>query len=131
MHFLINNTNCDLWKMGCGTIAMCDAELYMTLQNSDYSLRFNDIFDEDFQKTGLVEMDDYKDYVEQMYKFEYPIFDVYHGLYQTHMEGGLVYYFMLNHCYNKTVKWARYGQLAGEAAKQKIADEIESMLRKI
>lgn len=117
-----------LWKIGCGTIAMCDAELYMTLQNSDYSLRYSDKFDKDFQKTGLCEMDDYTDYVEQMYMFKYPIFDVYHGLYPTNMEGGLTNYFITNHCYDKKVKWARYGQFANDTAKQKIADEIERML---
>lgn len=117
-----------LWKIGCGTIAMCDAELYLTLQNSGYSLRVPTTLAADCQQTGSCQNGAYRDYIEQMYMLKYPIFDVYHGLYPTNMEGGLTNFLMANNCYSKKVKWARYGQFASDTAKQKIADEIERML---
>lgn len=117
-----------LWHMGCGTIAMCDAELYLTLQNRGYSLRVPTALAADCQQTGSCQKGAYRDYIEQMYMLKYPIFDVYHGLYPTNMEGGLTNFLMANNCYGKKVKWARYGQFASDTEKQKIADEIARML---
>lgn len=116
--------------MGCGTIAMCDAELYLTLQNSGYSLRVPTTFATDFQQTGLCQKDAYRDYIEQMYKSRYPITDVNAGLYPWNMEKELHVFLFANHSSNTWVKWARYGKIAGVERQQKILDEIEGMLNK-
>ena len=121
-----------LWKIGCGIIAMCDAELYLTLQNSEYSLSVSSTFDENTRKTGLCKMEAYRDYIERLYHTKYTInggfVNTMTGLYPWKMTGGFRDFLKANNSSRTNVKWARYGKIAGVTRKQKILDEIERML---
>lgn len=122
-----------LQKLGCGTIAMSDAELYLTIQNSGYSLSVPDTFSADYQQTGLCQMDAYRDYIEQLYDTKYEITGGFVnrkvGLYPWDMESGLGDFLKANKSPNRNVKWARDGQIAGVIRKQAVLDEIERMLK--
>ena len=121
-----------LWHMGCGTIAMSDAELYMTIQNSDYCLSVTNTFDSDFQKTGLCKKDAYQEYIEKMYDTKYAIEgDVVNrnaGLYPWKMERGFSDFLKVNSNPSTNVKWARYSMATYEKEKRDIVNEIERML---
>ena len=122
-----------LVKMGCGTIAMSDAELYMALQNSGYSLEVPKSFPTDFWQTGLVNQTAYKDYIEQTYGGKYAITGGFInrrvGLYPWDMELGFTEFLRTIDSSSITVAtWARYGNVAGVIRKQKILEEIERML---
>ncbi len=117
-----------LWKIGCGTVAMSDAELYMTIQNSGYSLSVPSTFDADFQQTGSCNKDAYMDYIEGLYDKKYKISgDIISrkvGLYPWQMEGGFRDFLTVNGNPNTNVTWAR------SSRKQDVVNEIESMLNK-
>lgn len=122
-----------LWQIGCGTIAMCDAELYLALQNSGYSLSVATSFGQDFRQTGLIKMDAYKDYIEQMYDGKYEITGGFInrrvGLYPWDMESGFTEFLRTIDSSSKVAAyWARYGKIAGIERQQKILEEIERML---
>lgn len=123
-----------LWKMGCGTIAMSDAELYMTIQNSGYRLSVSSPFDADFQQTGLCDGDAYMTYVERLYRNKYSIkgdpVNSNVGLYPWDMQDGFHYFLSANGNPNTNVKWARYNQESYIDQKRKVVDDIESMLKK-
>lgn len=122
-----------LWKVGCGTIAMSDAELYMALQNSGYSLGVPESFPTDFWQTGLIEKEDYKKYIGHTYGGKYAINGGFVnrrvGLYPWDMELGFTEFLRTIDSSSITVAaWARYGNIAGVIRKQKILEEIERML---
>lgn len=121
-----------LWKIGCGIIAMCDAELYLTLQNSNYSLSVSTTFDETIRRTGLCEMEAYRNYIERMYDTKYTItggfVNTAVGLYPWKMISGFCGFLKANGSSRINVKWARYGKAFGAIRKQKILAEIERML---
>ena len=121
-----------LWKIGCGIIAMSDAELYLMLQNNGYSLSVPNIFDENIRRTGLCKTDAYREYIERMYHTKYTItgsfVNTMAGLYPWKMAGGFRDFLKANNSSHTNVKWARYGKVAGVKRKQKILDEIERML---
>ena len=102
-----------LWKIGCGIIAMSDAELYLTLQNNGYSLSVSSTFDENTRQTGLCKMDAYRDYIEGMYHTKYTItgsfVNTMVGLYPWKMTGGFRNFLRVNNSSCTNVKWARYG----------------------
>lgn len=122
-----------LWKIGCGTVAMSDAELYLTLCNSGYSLSVPGVFDADFRQTGVCGIDAYRDYIEQMYGTKYEVTGGFvnrrAGLYPWKMAGGFRDFLTANGRSGKRVKWAGYGRVFGRIRKKKILDEIERMLR--
>ena len=65
--------NYRLWKLGCGIIAMCDAEIFLTqadpgAQSSDLSHR-DIVYD---PNTGVIQVSDYMAYIERKMK-TYPI----------------------------------------------------------
>ncbi|MBD5486265.1 MAG: hypothetical protein HDR18_12225 [Lachnospiraceae bacterium] len=121
-----------LWKIGCGIIAMSDAELYLTLQNSGYSLSVSSTFDENTRQTGWCRIDAYRDYIERLYHTKYTItgsfVNTMVGLYPWKMTGGFRNFLRANHSSRTNVKWARYGKVAGITRKQKILNEIKRML---
>lgn len=122
-----------LLKMGCGTIAMSDAELYMALQNSGYSLNVPSTFPTDFQQTGTIQINDYKDYIEQTYDGKYAITGGFInrrvGLYPWDMERGFTEFLRTIDSSSKVAAyWARYGKIAGIERQQKILDDIARML---
>ncbi len=123
-----------LWHMGCGTIAMSDAELYMTIQNSGYSLSVSNPFGSDFQQTGVCTEDAYQQYIEKMYDTKYAIADdVVNrnvGLYPWDMESGLKRFLKANNNSSRNVEWARYRRDTFIKEKQEIVNEIEEMLNK-
>lgn len=118
-----------LVKIGCGTVAMSDAELYLTLQNSGYGLDVPTSFDGEFRRTGVCRIEAYRDYLEQMYAAKYAVNDVIAGLHPAAMQRGLGSFLKANNSAYGRVKWARYGRIAGVMRKQKILDEIERMLK--
>ena len=122
-----------LAEMGCGTIAMSDAELYMALQNSGYSLDVPESFPTDFWQTGMIEKKDYKKYIGHTYDGKYEITGGFInrriGLYPWDMELGFTDFLRTIDSSSITVAtWARYGKIAGVERQQKILDEIERML---
>ena len=123
-----------LSEMGCGTIAMSDAELYMTIQNSGYRLSVPSPFDANFQQTGLCDGDAYMTYVERLYRNKYSIkgdpVNINVGLYPWDMEDGFHYFLSGNGNPNTHVKWARYHQEPNLDQKKKIIEDIECMLNK-
>ncbi len=125
---LIKDKYYRLARIGCGTIAMSDVELYLTLQNRGYCLSVSASFDRDFPETGLCKIAAYRDYIEQMYATKYAIPDVVAGLHPSAMKKGLVSFLTANHSPYTKVKWSRYGKAAGVIRKQKILSEIERML---
>ncbi|MDE6627384.1 MAG: cellulose binding domain-containing protein, partial [Lachnospiraceae bacterium] len=123
-----------LSEMGCGTIAMSDAELYMTIQNSGYGLSVRSPFDENFQQTGVCDGDAYMTYVERQYSNKYSIkgnpVNSNLGLYPWDMQDGFHYFLSANGNSNTHVKWARYSLEPNLDQKRKVIDDIESMLNK-
>ncbi len=123
-----------LWKMGCGTIAMSDAELYMAIQNGGYNLSVPTTFDADFRQTGLCKKDAYMDYVEKQYGEKYTIYgdsiNINTGLYPWKMESGFHDFLSANGNPNTNVKWARYSGETFDKQKRDVVNEIESMLGK-
>lgn len=121
-----------LWQIGCGVIAMSDAELYVMLQSNGGSQRIPVMIDRDILQTGMCRMNAYRDYVEQMYGTKYRIagnlLNLLAGLYPWTMAKGF-HNFLKDGNYSLTkVKWSRYGSLFGVAKKQKVLNEIERML---
>lgn len=122
-----------LWRIGCGIIAMSDAELYLTLQGSGYRLSVPDPFGDQFRQTGWCPIDAYRDYIEQMYDTKYAITGGFvnrrAGLYPWKMAGGLRDFLTANGCAGKKVTWAANGRIFGRIKKRKVLDEVERMLR--
>lgn len=123
-----------LWKIGCGTIAMSDAELYMTIQNSGYTLSVSSPIAKRFQQTGSCDELAYMAYVEKLYDNKYEIkgtpVNIMAGLYPWQMANGFSSFLSSNGNPNTNVEWARFGGEIYYEQKLKIADEIESMLKK-
>lgn len=115
-----------LRKLGCGTIAMSDAELYLELQNNYTSLEQN------FKNNGKIKKDDYIDYINKLYGTKYAIgnkpLDLKVGVYPSQMVSGLSGFLSENGNPKNNVKWSRYGKIAGVFRKQKILEDIERML---
>lgn len=121
-----------LWQIGCGVIAMSDAELYLALQNNDSSQSIPAMFDKSTLQTGICKMDAYRNYIERMYGIKYRIagnlLNLMVGLYPWTMERGF-HNFLKDGNYSHTkVKWSRYGSLFGVMKKQKVLNEVERML---
>lgn len=123
-----------LWKLGCGVIAMSDAELYLTLQNSGYTLRVDSPIVTKFQQTGLDNKDTYKDYVEKQYDKRYHISNdpvsLEVGVFPTQMMSGFSDFLTTNGNPSTNVKWARYNGESFDKQKQDILNDIEEMLNK-
>lgn len=121
-----------LWQLGCGVIAMSDAELYLALRNNGCGLSVPAAFDEKARRTGIFKKDAYRNYIERMYGTKYTIagnmLNLAVGLYPWTMEKGLRN-FLKAGCYSHTkVRWSKYGSFFGVMKKQKILNEIERML---
>lgn len=123
-----------LWKLGCGVIAMSDAELYMTIQNSGYTLSVDSPFDTDFQQTGVCKENPYKEYVEKLYDNRYEIkgndLNTYTGLYPWKMQDGFRGFLRSNGDSSKIVEWARHSGESFDKQKQDVLIDIEEMLNK-
>lgn len=118
-----------LWQMGCGTVAMSDAELYMTIQNDGYNLSVSSSID---TSSGTCNKDEYRDYLEQMYDSVYPLkdtkFDCYVGLSPWVMESGLSGFFERNTSSITNVNWAKYNHYGLTAQKRYVREDIQKML---
>ncbi|MDE6213908.1 MAG: hypothetical protein K2M70_10595 [Lachnospiraceae bacterium] len=123
-----------LANLGCGTIAMSDAELYMTIQNNGYNLSVPSTFDADFQQTGLCNKDAYMDYVEEQYGKKYKIrgdsLSINVGVFPGQMKRGFSDFLSANGNSSTSVEWARYNAEAFDKQKRDIVNDIESMLNK-
>lgn len=123
-----------LWKMGCGTIAMSDAELYMAIQNDGYSLSVPDTLDASVRQYGFCSKPAYMNYIEGLYDKKYRISgDIVNrnvGLYPWQMEGGFSDFLSANGNPNTNVTWARYSGETYDKQKQAVVNEIENMLNK-
>lgn len=119
-----------LWKNGCGTIAMSDAELYMALQNKGHSLRYPVTYN---KNTGLCTERDYREYVERMYDNIYVIgsdpISYVTGLTPWAMEKGLRNFLKTNNCASTNVKWARYRWKRKSSQKGAVLYDIKKMLK--
>lgn len=113
-----------LWQMGCGVIALSDVELYMTTQNSGYSLSLSDKFT---NANGVCTQADYMDYVEKLYDNKYRvegnIINIY-TLYPWRMESGLTEFLTKNNSPYRNVTWAKFGSVEQTA----ILTDISTML---
>ncbi|MCH5249049.1 MAG: cellulose binding domain-containing protein [Lachnospiraceae bacterium] len=118
-----------LWQLGCGTIAMSDAELYMTFQNDGYSSSYPINFNE---KNKVYDVDDYRDYLEQMYENIYTIDDntlqCRTGLLPEVMEDGFKKFLKRNNNDRTNVKWARHVRDAKNLHKKNVLNDIKYML---
>ena len=123
-----------LWKVGCGTIAMSDAELYMAIQNSGYGLSVPATLDSDVRQYGFCSKPAYMNYIEGLYDKKYRISgDAVNrnvGLYPWQMEGGFSDFLSANGNPNTNVTWARYSGETYDKQKQDVVNEIEEMLNK-
>lgn len=123
-----------LANLGCGTIAMSDAELYMTNQNGGYTLGVDSPIVTKFQQAGLCNKDTYMDYVEKQYEKKYAIrgdsLSLLVGVFPGQMTSGFSAFLRANGNPNTNVKWARYHQEPYLDQKRKVVDDIESMLKK-
>lgn len=121
-----------LWQIGCGVIAMSDAELYLALQNNDSSQSISAMFDKSTLQTGICKMDAYRNYIERMYGIKYRIagnlLNLMAGLYPWTMERGFHNFLKDGNDSHTKVKWSRYGSLFGVMKKQKVLNEVERML---
>lgn len=118
-----------LSQMGCGTIAMSDAELYVTMQNDGYSLSVSSTID---TSNSMCDKGVYRDYLEQMYDNVYLIGDTwadcYVGLFPWTMESGFRSFLSRNNSLWKNVKWAYSSGNATNTQKSFVLMNIEQML---
>lgn len=118
-----------LWQLGCGTVAMSDAELYLTMQNDGYSLSVPATLD---TSTGICGKDEYRDYLEQMYSSVYPIWkdgiscEV--GLNPVHMDLGFSTFLKRNGHSTTNVTWAKNSIVGINTQKQYVLETVEEML---
>ncbi len=114
-----------LWQIGCGVIALSDAELYMTVQNPGYHLSYSNGFTD---ANGVCTKTDYMDYVEKLYDNKYIIdgnsINVNTGLYPWRMESGLTEFLTKNNSPYQNVTWAKLGSVEQAA----ILTDISTML---
>lgn len=124
--------NYRLWKLGCGIIAMCDAEIFLT-QADPESRPMDPHRDIAYDpNTGMVQVSDYMSFIENKMK-TYPIpGDRLHyitGLIPYKMRSGLKSFLKANRYQYTSVQWAPYW-LYGKARKKRlILEDIERMLQ--
>ncbi|MDE6663359.1 MAG: cellulose binding domain-containing protein [Lachnospiraceae bacterium] len=122
-----------LWQMGCGTIAMSDAELYMTVQNSGYSSSDSSGFGASYRNYGFCTKADYMQYIDNLYDGKYEIKgDILNrniGLYPWQMTDGFSKFLIANGNPHTNVKWALYTTGAYLDDKRMIVNDIERMLK--
>lgn len=115
-----------LSNIGCGTIAMCDMELYMYFQNEGYHLNSDVEID---KEQGYCNRGTYRQYVEDMYAGKYEISSSYIdrqlGLPVWDMEEGFSDFLTQNQHKYKCVTWANYCRSSQRDA---ILDDIKRML---
>lgn len=104
------------------------------LPDSGYSLSVDSPIDTEFQQTGLCNKDAYMDYVEKQYGKKYGVngdsLSLLVGVFPGQMTSGFSAFLRANGNPNTNVKWARYNQESYLVQKQKVVDDIESMLKK-
>lgn len=116
-------------KMGCGVIAMSDAEIYLTQQNDGYAAPFNSIVYD--AATGAIARDDYMRYAEYNRDYVYYLKDdtlnYVAGVLPVSMEAGMELYLISNHHPYTNVTWAPY--CGGKSdTKLETANKIETMI---
>ena len=125
--------NYRLWKLGCGVIAMCDAEIFLiqagTGSPSKDMSHSGIVYD---PNTGMVQDNDYMAFIERKMK-TYPIpGDLLHyitGLMPFRMRSGLKSFLKANRYQNVSVQWAPH-RLCGKARKKSLTlADIERMLQ--
>lgn len=118
-----------LKKYGCGVIAMSDAELYMTFQNSSYNASYGTI---KADSIGACGMPAYRDYVELMYDNKYTIdsswLDYQTGLNPLLMASGFSSFLKENGNEHNFVIWAAGASLRKSVQKKAVLNKIEEML---
>lgn len=118
-----------LKRMGCGTVAMSDAELYMAMQNNGYSLSVSTALD---TSIGICDKDVYRDYLEQMYHNVYPLdgslFSSTAGLAPWLMDSGFRSFLKRNGNSKTNVTWAKNSIVGINIQKQYVLETIEEML---
>ncbi|MDE6015625.1 MAG: VWA domain-containing protein [Acetatifactor sp.] len=122
-----------LWQMGCGVIAMSDAELYLTQQNPGYHSAYSEQDTIAYNSyNGIIVFDDYKEYVEENYSHAYPIpGDLIHyqtGLPALSMESGMENFLKNNDSTFHSAQWAPYSMQRASKQRQSVLKEIETML---
>lgn len=118
-----------LEHFGCGVIAMSDAELYMTLQNSNYNLSYGTLQTID---AGTYDISDYRDYIEEMYDNKYTIGsgidDRVIGLKPWVMESGFFKFLKANGNEHNFVIWAVDSSFGKSVQEEYVQKRIEMML---
>lgn len=125
--------NYRLWKLGCGVIAMCDAEIFLTQAGTES--RPADLSHADLvydPNTGMVQDSDYMAFIECKMK-TYPIpGDMLHyitGLMPFKMRSGLKSFMKANRYQYTSVQWAPYSLCGKTRRKSLILADIERMLQ--
>ncbi|MBQ3601352.1 MAG: VWA domain-containing protein [Lachnospiraceae bacterium] len=119
-----------LAEMGCGVIAMSDAELFMKSQTDGYRSGSAQVNPVD-EVTGITTKNNYRLYLENMYERTYTLdwtLDCYTGLNPWKMEEGFSTFLKTYQKPYKTVEWAEYALLPEKIQKELVIQQIEEML---
>lgn len=119
-----------LSRLGCGTIAMSDVELYLMLQNG-YKNGANIVVD---KETGVMDKTEYMKYVDNLYNGKYSIdntiVNTNAGLYPWKMQKGLESFLKVNGSEFTNVKWAKHASMGKKTQKKLVLGDIGDMLNK-
>ncbi len=135
-----------LVHLGCGVIAMCDMELYLTQQNQGYQIPFSvGSYDLSFWSspdvvtvpydtaTGIIQEADYRKHVEKRYQSQYWIpetdIDYATGLHPSKMIWGIRRFLEFNGSSLNDVEWAPYCLWRKKDQKEAVLDTIRLMLK--
>ncbi len=128
--------NYRIWQMGCGVIAMSDIELYLMQQNEGYQTSLSLLYgmrDTEYNvNTGVIQKDEYMDYVEINADLTYLLWkDRLHyetGVLPMTMDRVLENYLSENGHEQTSVTWAPYTPAGAEDEKLYVLHEIRTML---
>lgn len=134
-----------LVHLGCGVIAMCDMELYLTQQNQGYQIptslgpygSYLPIYDtltvSYDTTTGIIQEANYRKYVEHRYQNQYWIpetdIDYATGLHPSKMIWGIRRFLEFNGSALNDVGWAPYCLWRKKDQKEAVLDRIRLMLK--
>ncbi len=136
----MTDINHRLWHMGCGVIAMTDAEIYLAQQNEGYCFTYP-YWTEDYNSTtnkpfydnttGTIARTDYMGYAEYNSRYKYCLTAALQyatGVYPMDMEEGMTVFLEHNNNPNTFVRWAPYTLEGKNSEKEDVAEKMEKML---